>query len=347
MPATRKKAPPRAAELVANGAKPATKALKRRPKRQPAGVGFEDAARDAWKTWMLRRTSDTVAARESDLSHLGKWFKLVPEPAETLPFRAALEILSNDDPVLARTRFLEWVQDMETDGLAPTTIARRISTVRSWIQECHDNGLRWQVRIKTPKVDPYDRAEGPEAAKVEAVIADLEGKKDTLSLRDRAAILLLFDQALRRMSAWHLDLGHVRLKEMLVVVRMKNHDGPKKRTITKRTAAALKAWIHRRGRSPGPVFCPVWPDLDPTTRLSRQSFTNLTQRYKLGPSHGLRHSAATELKRRGADPYMIKALLGHRSLATTTIYLDGIADEPGRASRVLAGEEEIDDDCKT
>ena len=54
----------------------------------------------------------------------------------------------------------------------------------------------------------------------------------------------------------------------------------------------------------------------------------LSNRYSL---HSLRHTAALLRYRAGEKIHSIQRLLGHRSLATTDIYLQGLAgiDDPG------------------
>jgi len=349
----RKKAPPRAAELVANGAKPATKALKRRRREYVAPTTPQEALDAAWRTWNLRTSHHTKAARSDDLRQFGRWLGLEEEPRDTLDYRAACELLRGEDPRVTRERAQEWLSDMEEDGLSAPTISRRATTLRSWLRELSDHGLTWQIRLKVPKFDPYDRAEGPEAASVENVIAQLEqpAKQDARAARDRALVLLLYDQALRRMSAISLDVEGIDFRRSRVRVRVKNTGDEVWRTISGRTADALALWLEHRGAHPGPVFCRIWPStvkegpsvMDRTKPLSGNSVSEITKKLTLGPSHGLRHAAATELKRRGGSPWLIQALLRHRNIQTTQVYLDKTGDEAGRASRVLAGEESIDD----
>ncbi len=231
---------------------------------------------------------------------------------------------------------------MEASGLAPTTISRRVSTLRSWLRELADHGLDWQIRLRAPKFDPYQRTRGPSAEEVEKVITKLAEDDSAKACRDRALILLLYDQALRRMSALDLDVDRLELDHQRITVRTKNRGDRVMRTISSRTADALRAWLRHRSRIAGPVFCPTWPALVPTRRLAPLTITEITKAHKLGPSHGLRHAAATALRDRGASPFLIQALLQHRNIATTQVYLDETGDEAGRASRILAGEEEID-----
>lgn len=349
----RKKQPPRLEELVASGAKPAEKALRRRKREYVAPTTPEEALAAAWRTWNLRTSPHTKAARSDDLRQFGRWLGLEESPRETLDYRAACELLRGSDPRVTRERAQEWLSDMEEDGLSAPTISRRATTLRSWLRELGDHGLTWQIRLKVPKFDPYDRAEGPPSTSVEDVIGQLEepAKEDARAARDRALVLLLYDQALRRMSAISLEVNGIDFRRSRVLVQVKNTGDEVWRTISSRTAAALALWLEHRGAQPGPVFCRIWPRtragpvaMDRTKPLGGPSVSEITKKLNLGPSHGLRHAAATELKRRGGSPWLIQALLRHRNIQTTQVYLDQTGDEAGRASRILAGEEGIDDE---
>lgn len=345
----RRKPPPRAAELVANGAKPATKALKRRKREYAAPTTPEEALDAAWRTWSMRTSPHTRAARTDDLRQFGRWLGLEEQPIETLDYRAACELLKGG-PGPCRERAQEWLSDMEEDGLSAPTISRRATTLRSWLRELSDHGLNWQIRLKVPKFDPYNRAQGPESVTVEEAIAKLEGPatQDARAARDRALILLLYDQALRRMSAESLEVEGIDFRRQRVRVRVKNSGDTVWRTISSRTANALALWLEHRGPRPGSVFVRIWAstkDGPPVIERSRPligcSISAITKKHGLGPSQGLRHAAATELKRKGGTPWLIQALLRHRNIQTTQVYLDQTGDEAGRATRVLAGEEEL------
>lgn len=85
----------------------------------------------------------------------------------------------------------------------------------------------------------------------------------------------------------------------------------------------IEGWLLHRGREPGPLFCtrngePVHP-----TQLRRK----IKQAAKAAGvkrrvhCHGLRHTFAIQLDEEGVSMKTIQDSLGHRSLATTGIYL--------------------------
>jgi site-specific recombinase XerD len=232
-----------------------------------------EIARLAWGTWMLQKSPNTVAARKADLTVLGRWLGLDEGPE--LPMRAAFAVLDGPKKqrhLLCRSRIEQWAEDMKAAGLVAPTIGRRLSTMRSWLRELQDYGLQWSLRLPGPRYDPYNRAEGPEPALVEETIAKLKkpAKTDPHIARDRALIVLLYDQALRRMSAHTLDLEHIDFAKQRVFIEVKGFPDRQHRTITKRTAAALRAWIKHRSRVVGPVFCSIRGDgIRPKKRLHK------------------------------------------------------------------------------
>lgn len=308
----------------------------------------------AWLTWQSRKAKHTVRARFADLAAFAEHLELVVPVfgemhAEELARAAALE-LPRGGAIACRRRILTWCDAMEAEGLAATTQARRLSTLRSWLRELTDHGLSWSVSVRGPRYDVYDRAEGPEPVWVEALLSGPRGLarqagQDPRAARDRAILLLLYDSALRQHSVADLDLGHVDLVAGRIHVTVKGRQGRKWRSLSERTRAAIELWIEYRGDYDGPL----WRSIDGRGRKGRHGLTgrtlhNICKRYGIKGTHALRHSAATALRERGAGPYLVQALLDHRSIATTQIYLDAQTDTAGRASRILAGEESIDAD---
>jgi integrase/recombinase XerC len=234
------------------------------------------------------------------------------------------------EPGMLTTRllraYLAWLHEQ---GYAKTTIARRISSVRSW--------CRFLCRQGTLAVNPADGLRGPRQDKtlphflseadlnrlLEAPPAD-----SAQGLRDRAILETLYSAGLRVSELTGLDVSDIDLDAGIITVRGK---GKRERLalLGPQAKAAIETWLKwreplagQRSRSQPAVFLNKRG-----SRLTSRSVGRLLEKYLaqagLDPRtspHTLRHSFATHLLDRGADIRSVQELLGHRSLATTQIY---------------------------
>ncbi len=193
----------------------------------------------------------------------------------------------------------------------------------------------WLVRTGRLLVDPTRHLPSPrpprhlprplEIGEVAHFIRSLA--KDTLGLRDRAAVELLYGTGMRRSELSALDLADVDFEERQLFIR--EGKGGKDRVVPLGSKAreALRLYLQhsrpkllgrgedrgalflgRRGRRLGPG-----PLSDHLRALGRRVHL------KLSP-HRLRHSCATHLLKGRADIRHIQRLLGHESLVTTERY---------------------------
>ncbi len=196
-------------------------------------------------------------------------------------------------------------------GLAPATIARRISSVRSF--------LRFTLgpdRVPDTPFSPRRPRRLPDAPKqgeVEEIIDGVTGD-DPLDQRNAAIVELVYSAGLRSSEVVGLDLGDVDFEQEHVHVLGK---GGKERVIPlgERAAHAVALYLHQarpelaRGANDA-LFLSV---------RGRRLDTSTLRRLLPHP-HRLRHSFATHLLEGGADLRTIQELLGHSSLSTTQIY---------------------------
>jgi integrase/recombinase XerD len=251
----------------------------------------------------------TVEAYRRDLGHLARW--LGRSPAE-----ASAEELA------------AYVAQLRADGLAPTTVARRLAAVRSF--------FRHQMLLGVRTDNPAARVELPRrrralprtlsAAEVERLLEAATGPTPR-SLRDRALAELLYGAGLRVSEAVGLDRQAVDLENRLVRCLGK---GAKERVVPigreaaeslRRYLARGRPYLDRRHR----------PELflnahgGPLTRagvfliLRRLAGKAGLEPERVHP-HLLRHSFATHLLEGGADLRAVQEMLGHADLATTELY---------------------------
>jgi integrase/recombinase XerC len=218
-----------------------------------------------------------------------------------------------------------WLARLHARGLDPTSVARKLAALRSWLSFCVRRGL-------VPRNAALDvRGPRPGRKLVSFLPIDetmiLMDSRDTTD-RDRAVLELLYATGLRVSELTGLDVEDVDLGERTVRVLGK---GRKERIVPygARAAAALGAWLRVRGDGRGPLFVGrrgrrLGVRAVFTVVRARARQAGITRR--VGP-HTLRHSFATHLLDAGADLRMIQELLGHSRLSTTQRYTHVGADQ--------------------
>jgi integrase/recombinase XerD len=272
------------------------------PTSDPAVEGFLALA-------AARLAPSTVDAYRRDLSHLAAWLGRSPSAA------------SADD-------LAAYVAQLRADGLAPTTIARRLAAVRSFFR--HEMLLGARTDNPAASVElPKRRRTLPRTlspAEVERLL-DAAAGTTPRALRDRAIAELLYGAGLRVSEAVSLDRQSVDLENRLVRCLGK---GNKERVVPigREAVEALRRYL-ARGR----------PFLERRNRqelflnanggvLTRAGvfliLRRLAEKAGLEPErihpHLLRHSFATHLLEGGADLRAVQEMLGHADLATTELY---------------------------
>lgn len=281
----------------------------------------------AWVSWLAGRPSTTTRARLGDLRELGRWMAERTGRQALHDPRIAVEAVIALGPGRSRALISAWRAEQTDRGLRDSSIARRISTICSFVAECRHHGLAWALVIDRPRVAPYQARPCPDWQRVEDVIAELERR---CRWRELAAVLLLCDVGLRRAEACSLRVEDFDGAAPSVSVRRKG--GVRvTRTISQRAAAAIAASLGDRTTG-ALLLSSTGEPLSPTT------LADWTVRFDLGRPHALRRAGATELRRRGVDVTLIRSFLGHANLSTTHVYVRELDDEPGRATRLLAGE---------
>jgi site-specific recombinase XerD len=196
-------------------------------------------------------------------------------------------------------------------GLAPATIARRLSAVRALIR--HALGPSRVPEAALAPRRPRRLPETPRTAEVERAVDAVDGD-EPLELRNAALLELIYSCGLRSAEAVGLDLGDVDLDREHVHVRGK---GGKERVVPLGEEAAWRVarWL-RDGR---PALARGACDAVFLSVRGRRLDTSVLRRLLPNP-HRLRHAYATHLLEGGADLRTIQELLGHASLSTTQVY---------------------------
>lgn len=222
----------------------------------------------------------------------------------------------------ARVRSL--VARSHRQGLEPASLALRLSALRSF--------LDWQVSCGVLAVNPAKGVSAPRQGRhlpknldVDDVnrLLDID-EGDSLAVRDRAMLEVMYGGGLRLSELVGLDCRHIDLTTGEVWVLGK---GSKERRLPvgREAVVWLQKWLALRG-----ALKPQDEALFLSSRGCRISPRNVQKRFaewglKQGVTshihpHKLRHSFATHLLESSGDLRAVQELLGHANLSTTQIY---------------------------
>jgi len=197
------------------------------------------------------------------------------------------------------------------DRLAPSSVARRLSAIRSCIRFTFGRERVPQVALGVRRTKRLPDA--PKVSEIEEIVHAVNGDS-TLELRNAALLELLYSCGLRSAEAVSLDLADVDFDREAVHVRGK---GGKERVVPLGEEAAVR--LGRYLREARPALARGAVDAVFLSARGRRLDTS-TVRKLLRHPHRLRHAFATHLLEGGADLRTIQELLGHASLSTTQIY---------------------------
>ena len=220
------------------------------------------------------------------------------------------------------TLLRRYLGQMREAHLKPRSVARKLSTLRSFFKFCMREKIISQnpaALVQTPKLDkPLPHFLSEEEAKT--LIESPQPDKSS-SLRDKAIFETLYSTGIRVSELVGMDVDDVDFISNIVRVMGK---GKKERLVPIGNAAleALKAYVDSRKVSSRVLFLNKNGG-----RLTDRSVRNIINKYLLliasaqhVSPHMFRHSFATHLLNRGADLRSVQELLGHVNLSTTQIY---------------------------
>lgn len=305
---------------------------------------MQESAAD-WLRWLAherRASPHTVDAYRRDLfaffsflaGHLGE----VPGAEELGALRA--------------TDFRSYLAHRQAGGLAATSLARSLSTVRSFFRFLEKAGIAHNpalTTVRTPKrPHAVPKPLRTEDAKAALALAAAGPAEEWISLRDAAVLTLLYGCGLRISEALGLNRDALPLGRTLTITGK----GSKQRMVpvlpVVREAVDAYAALVPFPLGPGdPLFVGVrGRRLDPGVVQKRMRALRVALGLpETATPHALRHSFATHLLAGGGDLRSIQELLGHASLSTTQRYtevdaakmLDVYEDAHPRARRSQAG----------
>jgi integrase/recombinase XerC len=263
----------------------------------------------------LRRSNvspHTLEAYASDLRQFLDYFS-PPEAAPPAP--------GEFDPWMIR----EWLGDLYSKGLSPTSMRRKMAALRSFFRYLAREGVvphNTARLVRLPKV-PKTLPQVMTAEQTNALLDAIPGIERPHAARDMAIFEFLYGCGLRVSELVGLNLADLDTAERWVRVRGK---GRKERQVPygAKAAAALERYVAVRSgkKEQRALFLNHRGG-----RLTARGVHGIVKLYAIlaGPDpglhpHSLRHAFATHLLADGADLRAIQELLGHASLSTTQRY---------------------------
>ena len=246
---------------------------------------------------------------------------------------------------LKREDIENYLIDLNSEGLAPATRARRLSAIKQFFQFCVEEGWRsddpsLQIRgggttKKLPKILTFEEVDHL------LEVAVSSGKTISERLRDACLMHILYATGMRVSELMALPVGATRGNPKMILVIGK---GSKERLVPLSQPArnALAEWLVERdtkeelllksGHSASPF---LFPSSGRLGHLTRHWFYNKIKHWalladvdpnKISP-HTVRHAFASHLLANGADLRIIQTLLGHADVATTEIYTHVLSEK--------------------
>jgi integrase/recombinase XerD len=298
-----------------------------RPDNKPdaQGDGLELAAeRDAYLGWLQGRNlaAETIDHRRGDLELFFAW---AAERDLTTPQQITLAILE------AYQRHVSQYRKQNGKPLANRTQRKRLSTVQDYFRYLVRHGIL-QANPASELVLPKKESRLPEQSLTLAQIDDVLNVPDiadSLGIRDRAMLEVLYATAIRRSELARLETQD--LNREAATLRVRLGKGKKDRIVP--IGARALHWCERyieevRPRlqidhAVGTLFLTGYGE-----GFHPNALGYLIGKYlrgggvEKGGAHIIRHTCAQHLLEGGADIRYIQKLLGHASLETTAIYTE-------------------------
>lgn len=224
-----------------------------------------------------------------------------------------------------------WLGDLSENGMAKSTIARKVAALRSFFKYCFKRGHIEKNPAHLLVVPKKDKSL-PKTATVEDIerMMDAVNTETTRGLQNRAILELFYGTGMRLSELTGLNRTDIDLKQNQVIVKGK---GNKQRIIPlgNTVSDVLKEFIEKRPELYGDrtdadakkalfIAASGQRMYDRAVGLIVEKYFKKTSEVTQKSPHVLRHSFATHMLDNGADIRIIKEFLGHANLAATQVY---------------------------
>lgn len=224
-----------------------------------------------------------------------------------------------------------FIQHLFSHSVDGRSVARKLSALRHL--------YRYLLLDRRVKSDPTLNLDSPKqwrvlpkaltreevATMLKPDTSALPKHSDSMILRDRAILEVLYAGALRVSELVSIKMEDLKLELGYVLVRGK---GDKERIVPLGAAAqsAISAYLkHRRKTGSGSAASPYLFSGTAGRQLGRQRAWQIVKTASQAAGrhaspHMLRHSCATHLVENGADLRTVQTILGHADISTTQVY---------------------------
>lgn len=264
----------------------------------------------------------TIRNYAIDLTAFENFILKSENPQQTIPINS-----------IDRKTIRNFLAHLTASGSHKKTIVRRLSAIRSFFKYAFENKLAAAnptETLETPKLEKKI----PNSLTYEHVkkLFQLPDLTSYLGLRDRVIMELFYSSGMRVSELIGLNRNDIDTGSLLIKLKGK---GKKERIvpITKNAAYWIDSYLksperhreengHKAQEDPEAVFLNKWGKRLTTRSVDRSFEAYLKQSGLAGKAtpHTLRHTIATHWLENGMDLKTIQIMLGHSSLATTTIY---------------------------
>ena len=277
---------------------------------------------EEWRTWLTHEKRTSLYTVDGYSRDLAAFFKFLADHLGPPP---SLNDLQNLKPV----DFRSYLAGRAARGLARTSTARAMSTLRGFFRYLDRNGFVKNAAIttvrtpKVPKSVPKALSEEDAFDMVDSLRT--EASEPWIGARDTALALLLYGCGLRLGEALALNRHQAPKGDTMVILGKGNKErlvpvlSVVKEAIEEYLAVCPHALIED-----SPLFVGVRGGrLNPgVAQRQMRLMRGLLGLPDSATPHALRHSFATHLLAGGGDLRTIQELLGHASLSSTQRYTD-------------------------
>lgn len=224
-----------------------------------------------------------------------------------------------------------WLGDLSEKGMARSTVARKVASVRSFFKYCYKRG----AVVTNPAhllIVPKIEKKLPKTIQPEEIqrMMELANGDEPYERQNRAILELFYSTGMRLSELVQLNMSDLDFQKQQVTITGK---GNKQRIVPlgKKAIEACKAYLEVRN-----LLYNSRTDSDARSamflapggqRIYDRKIQKIVKNYLMKASevsqkspHVLRHSFATHMLDAGADIRIIKEFLGHASLSATQIY---------------------------
>lgn len=299
----------------------------------PAPIaGFVPRRRPLLEMWLEGRSPRTIDAYKKDLVDFARF---LGRGAGAVAGEIAMNVLLACEHAEANETVLAYRNNMKERGLSPSTVNRRIATLRSLVKLANMLGhVKWTLGVSGVKGEARRDMRGPENDVFAKLVKEIEAGPN--AARNRAIVSMLRDMALRRAEVAALDVEHVDLKRARVAVLGKGRSERKWFTMPPTVVGFVDAWLRQHEPHPGGSLFGLSGDgiyKMITTAAERAGLKDVRP-------HGLRHNGITKALDVVKDVRKVRQFSRHASLDMLMKYDDARRDNFGEIAAMVASEDE-------